>query len=326
MSGSYKSKRKKDFPCIRCDEHVKKTEKAVKCAMCDLWVHKSCEKMSDETFHVLDMQNEETGQCFWSCKSCKSYAMKFDKRIRDIESRVKTLEEENIPEMEEDIANAQKDIESLKERTKNLSDGGVSSGSASAVEVTTAVFDEMRERKSRSCNLIIHNLNEPGNDIKDRKERVAKDKEALNELFTVLELSINVEDSTRFAKRLGPANESSPRPLLVGITDDVKCKSVLEKSPNLSKKEKPWSEINIVRDLTKLQRKEESRMREEVEKKNEELSEDEMGNWKWKVVGRRGERKIVKIAIEEEEEGQGTSGGTKNRRKGPPRKKAATKE
>ena len=118
MSGSYKSKRKKDYPCIRCNEHVKKTDKAVKCAMCDLWVHKSCENMADETFNVLDMQNEETGQCFWSCKSCKSYAIKFDKRMRDIESRVKRLEDERIPEIEGDMANVQHDITELKELTK----------------------------------------------------------------------------------------------------------------------------------------------------------------------------------------------------------------
>ena len=73
---------------MRCNQHVKKTEKAVQCALCDLRVHKQCEQMSDETFKVLDTQNKEQGQCFWSCKSCHSYARKFDKRMRDMEKRV----------------------------------------------------------------------------------------------------------------------------------------------------------------------------------------------------------------------------------------------
>ena len=60
----YKSNRKKNYPCLRCNEHVKSNENAVKCALCDLWVHQSCEHMSNETFKVLDTQNEEIGQCF----------------------------------------------------------------------------------------------------------------------------------------------------------------------------------------------------------------------------------------------------------------------
>ena len=88
---AYKSKRKKEFPCLRCNEHVK----VIKCLMCELWVHKECEKMDDTTFSVLDMQHEETGQCFWSCRSCKTYALKFDRRMRALEKRVDDLEQEN---------------------------------------------------------------------------------------------------------------------------------------------------------------------------------------------------------------------------------------
>ena len=109
MATSYKSKRKRDYPCLRCGEHVKIIECAIKCALCDLWVHKTCENMNDETFNVLDLQNSETGQCFWSCKSCRSYALKFDKRMKAVEKRVQLLEEK-VPTLEADVTAAKNDI------------------------------------------------------------------------------------------------------------------------------------------------------------------------------------------------------------------------
>ena len=53
--------RKKDYPCISCKVHVKKNDKAVKCSLCDLWIHQACEGMSNETFNVLDTQNCDQG-------------------------------------------------------------------------------------------------------------------------------------------------------------------------------------------------------------------------------------------------------------------------
>ena len=61
---------------------------------------------------------------------------------------------------------------------------------------------------------------------------------------------------------------------------------VLAKSPTLAAMEYELSEINMVRDLTKLQRKEELKRREEVVKKNGDLDETDAENWVWKVVGR----------------------------------------
>ena len=43
-------------------------------------------------------------------------------------------------------------------------------------------------------------------------------------------------------------------------------------------KDDPWSSINIIRDLTKAQLKEEKEMRTEVEKRNSEITEEEKGN------------------------------------------------
>ena len=304
IMASYKSVRKKNYPCLRCQQHVKMTDKGVQCALCNLWVHQTCEQMSDETFAVLDTQNDQTGQCFWTCRSCKSYALKFDKRMRNLEHRMQVLEEDKVPAMAKDIEVAKQDIAKLKETTQNLATSSKELEGASHSNITASVLEEMKERESRRNNLIIHNLGEPDVDIIDSKERVERDLEKLQELFNMIEVDIVAKDRARFAKRLDPRNDENetPRPLLIGLKTLDNCISILDKSPDLADKSEPWCSINIVRDLTKAQRKEEKKMREDAENKNSQLTEDEKGNWKWMVVGRRGERKIVKTTVNQEGE------------------------
>ena len=43
-------------------KHVKINDYGVQCFLCDLWVHKACENISDETFKIFDLQNAESGQ------------------------------------------------------------------------------------------------------------------------------------------------------------------------------------------------------------------------------------------------------------------------
>jgi uncharacterized coiled-coil protein SlyX len=266
---SYQSSRKKNFPCLRCNIHVKKTERAVQCALCDLWVHKDCEGMSDETFSVLDTQNEEEGRCFWTCKSCHSYALKFDKRMRNVETRVAKIENETIPEISEKMSGMRTELDDLKGVTKNLQESSKKDDSSIHATITSAVLEEMKERETRRCNLIVHNIAEPGADVVQSKDRVEKDIEKLQELLGQIEVEVNVNETFRFAKRLGARDEGddTPRPLLIGFKERRYCDSILDKSHKLSDKEEPWSSVNIIRDLTKAQRKEEKEMRGEVERR-----------------------------------------------------------
>ena len=239
--------------------------------------------------------------------------------MKNIEKRVQDLEVDTIPVMEDSIKTMQTDIKSLQESNKKLSAAAQRNEGNTQESITAAVLEEMRERESRKNNLIIHNLEEPGAEFVDSKERMEKDIEKVQCLIDQIEVQINISDVCRFAKRLGPREESSgtPRPLLIGFKTVDHCNSILEKSPDLAKMDEPLSNINIIRDLTKTQRKEEKNLRVEADKKNAELSEEDQGNWKWVVVGRRGERKIVKIeVVREEEEGGSTSARGRGRGRG----------
>ena len=127
----------------------------------------------------------------------------------------------------------------------------------------------MKERETRKNNLIFHNLEEPGAEFVEGKERVMKDIERVQELLNEIDVQVSVKDESRFVKRLGPRNEAatSPRPLLIGFKSHDHCTSILEKSPDLAEKNEPWSIVNVIRDLTKTQRNDEKNMREEAEKK-----------------------------------------------------------
>ena len=294
---SYKSKRKKDYPCLRCGNHVKMTEHAVKCALCDLWVHKSCENMDDATFNVLDLQNQ-MGQCFWTCKSCHSFAFKFEKRMKDIDKRLQLIEDK-LPKVECDVTEIKTEIASLKSGMDNDQDKFIQIQS-NAVDV---VFEEMRDRESRKSNVVIHNLAEPPISVKSGTDRIAKDKVAVQDLCKVIGVDIDNVSAIKFAKRIG-AKQDNPdehRPLLVGFMSDETSHNVLDLSSGLKDLGDPWTNVNVIQDLTKKQRSEEKKMREEAAKRNKELSEDDAKNWLWKVVGRRGERHVVKAALSKEQ-------------------------
>ena len=161
---------------------------------------------------------------------------------------------------------------------------------------------------------MIHGFLEPQDTIENGAERMVADKANLQKVCDEIDCGVAVADEVKFCKRLGARGDTT-RPLLVGFKDTGSRSKILDNAHKLAEKGPTWQEISIVLDLTPMQRKEEDKLRVEVTTKNKELSEDEAKNWIWKVVGRRGERRMIKTAREEEqerggevEEGEGVAG------------------
>ena len=72
---------------------------------------------------------------------------------------------------------------------------------------------------------------------------------------------------------------------------------MLENARKLNDKDEPWKDVKIVQDLTAMQRGEEQKMRQEAQRLTDELNDDDKKNWLFKLVGRRGERRIVKVPV-----------------------------
>ena len=220
--------------------------------------------------------------------------------MRDIEKRVQELEV-SVPKFQEDLATVKLDVAAIKETNKKLAKDIKEVQGSSKEEVTTAVFNEIRERENRRTNLVFHNIEEPDSGIIEKDERIRKDKDAVREVCSSIGVDLDIDEESRFVTRLGAARENgNARPLLIGLKTNDVCTKILEKASGLARMEEPMSRINIVRDLTANQRKEEKDLHDKAEKRNSELSHEEKGNWKWTVVGRRGERRIVKLRLEEE--------------------------
>jgi hypothetical protein len=76
------------------------------------------------------------------------------------------------------------------------------------------ILEEINLREEKRKNVVIYGLDEP-TEVEGWK-RVKSDKRKLNEIFTVLELSMQAESDMEFCRRVGEKSDRA-RPLVVGF-------------------------------------------------------------------------------------------------------------
>jgi hypothetical protein len=208
------------------------------------------------------------------------YAQGINHRLKEVERRLDTVEESS-KKNEGSIARVEKKVEKIGERMETRM--GFSED---------AVFEEMREREAKRLNVIMHGVQE--SDAKERsgEKRIEWDMKEIEEIFKVLELSLTRED-VKFCRRVGEKGDS-PRALIVGFHTEYARSVLLRYTRYLADTE--YEDVSVMPDLTKRQRQEELTMKDEAERRNEEeLTEDDLAkNLCWKVVGQRGEKRLVK--------------------------------
>jgi len=152
------------------------------------------------------------------------------------------------------------------------------------------VFQELKDQQTRRKNIIIHNI--PESDDNDPRARKTHDNDNLKEILKIISLSSIKDDDIKYMNRIGEKRQTD-RPLLVSFRNQEHRDRVLENARFLKSSKK--ADISLIPDLTKRQRKEEDDLRKEMRKKNEDLNEEDHLNWEWRLVGIRGERKLVKM-------------------------------
>ena len=148
---------------------------------------------------------------------------------------------------------------------------------------------ETRERELRRKKVLIHRMEEAESaSVEERKEW---DLCSCANLFKALNLSWGRE-AIKFCRRIGERGEE-PRPMIVGFLREHQKEDLLDKAREL--KNTPFEEIGIMPDLTQEQRRDEGDMLKEAERRNGNLNAEEKAkNLKWMVVGRKGEKRIIK--------------------------------
>ena len=247
--------------------------------------------MSEAIYKEICNQFKAVGRHFWFCNSCISSSMVFKKQIDELNKRVTAVEStaktntENISNVTKDVEKVTKDVEKLQEeRTKD------------ADSSKREIFAELSERTAKKNNIVMHSVAEPDPSIRNGNDRKAEDLAAITDIGEALGIKLDAEKDIKFSARIGPRDDKadSPRPLLIGFRDTAVKEKILAEARHL-KNNTAFSHVGIVPDLTKQQRKEESEMRDEAEKRNENMDGEESLNYEWRLVGPKGEKRLQKL-------------------------------
>ena len=302
--------RKKDFPCLVCEVHVKKNDPAIQCNLCDLWVHQKCGKIGDALFKELIWQAENNGGATWSCRACRSASAKLNKQLTEVYKRVESLEaarkdqDQEIQTVKNSVTTMDKKVEAIAEKSTGMSE-----------QVKDFVFQELKDREEKKSNVVIHNLDEAGPKITQGKERKAVDMTYLAELFDVAKVKVNMDRDIKYVRRLGESRTNNTRPLLVGFYDSNLQQSILRNARNLANTN--FSEVSLCPDLTKRQRQEDTEVRKLCDQKNEARTGEDL-NFLWKAVAPKGQKRAVRVREEIQEVNRSSQEG-RGRGRGRPR-------
>ena len=277
----------KDSTCLGCNKKFTKSDYCVQCVVCSLWIHKTCSGLSDEGFKFISDQIQATGMAYWACKSCTTYAMGINHRVKQMEEKMEAMQHS----MNANTA-AVKEVEHKVERLDSAIQKKDEAVEKIVKKSELSIYDEMRERESRRLNVVFHGIGEKERVEGDTgKDRAAWDKKSCGNIFEALNLDMT-EEAVKFCRRLGEKGEE-PRPLLAGFYTEMERSKLLRNANKLEKT--VFSNVNVSADLTKKQRDEEKEMWKEAESRNEKLTEeDKSKNLQWLVVGARGEKRFVK--------------------------------
>jgi hypothetical protein len=255
----------------------------------------------------LEEQKKNTGLAYWACRPCIVYAQGITKRVQEIEKRLETVEErtkmtvENVGKLEQRVEKIGGQQDKMGEKLDRKIE-----------QSENRIFEELRERDAKKLNIIMHGVKEAAGGERSGERRAAWDMEKIVEVFVFLELGLTEED-VKFCRRVGERGEA-PRALVVGFHTEAARGQILRYAKYLA--ETDYEHISILPDLTRRQRLEESNMDEEVRRRNEEeLTEDDVAkNLCWKVVGQRGEKRMIKgYSRGAGGHGAGTRAGTRGR-------------
>ncbi|MEW8548754.1 MAG: hypothetical protein AB2693_35075 [Candidatus Thiodiazotropha sp.] len=257
-------------PCKGCEKMV--SDKGLQCSFCDNWFCHPCTELTQAVLKSLD---DTPDSLMWFCKvcttalpglkkllvrvtTCESEQSNMKKRLNNLEEKGETLENKNV-EIEKRLGALEK-----QENSKTVQDAEVN-----LTHVVDNVLSERADQEKRKFNLICSNLRE--SDKTSPSERRADDLELMQDLLLnklEVDSSIEITELVRLGKR---GNESNrPRPLRFRV-QDLESKNILLRAGKYLRNSSDESvkDIYITPDLTKNQRDEAYKLRQEKKLREE---------------------------------------------------------
>lgn len=287
--------------CGTCTKEVKKTDAAVRCDICQLWHHTSCENVTEAMYSLIqEMVKEDQTDCLhWYCGKCNRVAKNIMCNLTQLTERQEMLEQQ-IARLDQKVDHQVSQVhtslkglsEKVEENTDKLKEFETSSkkheGSVDEERIMSELREserkttaELEERSKRSKNLIIFRLPEHG----------SKDNDVISKLLDELDTH-----KPRETRRLGKYSEEKNRPVRLSFKDRSERDDVLQSFHKL-KKEKTAAEtedkegkkqddsiclqVAMTRDRTPQEREEEEALYKEWKGKKSEsdASGDEKAVW-----------------------------------------------
>ena len=188
---------------------------------------------------------------------------------------------QNSPRVDSDLSNVKK----LEERVQTLEQRSMFE--MPQMGEGTHMPNEVQLRERKRNNLILFGLHEVGQDGGSDQDLVAT-------LFDDLGIEIDLAETSII--RVGRACAGGWRPIIIKLKNRETKAHILFKAKNLKNNAK-WKGISIAHDLTKMQCQEakamEMRLRKTAHEKNAQLTESQRSEKIWKIVGGRGNRRLM---------------------------------
>ena len=282
------------WPCLKCGKSV--TRSGVRCGVCFLWVHVKCQNMPKEMYNFLKAPAKYQGFT-WRCDSCSASAAMLDDKV--------TALKKELNEVKDRMVATEGNVQEVTRKVENVEKSRTRWRRCSRERARRERVEETREREQRKKNVVIYRVPEIEGTTSTVEQRKEWDLGRCDLLFKALKTPLD-KTAIRFCRRIGERGEE-PRPMVVGFNREWQKEDLLDMAREL--RNTPFSEVGIAPDLTQEQRKEEAELAAEAEKRNRQLSEDDVSkNLLWKVVGRKGEKRLLKVTAREEDRNQMNEG------------------
>ena len=286
--------------CFKCEEVFDKEDAQVSCEICHQDFHHDCFGVPSSIINRLSKMSY-----ILCCESCNGNCKNFLAKIARNEERIDKIETtlaaacSNTSELQNVVSLVQSDVSNLGERLENLErdmheskvtyaqvaqknvELTKAAGNASDVNSSIQITKGINDRESRKQNVVFSG-------IAESEDVSAIVKEVLEKL--------NVQTTPTTVKRIGAVREGFSRKVFVRFPSENVAEDVLRKKYKLRESSEEWMRsIYINEDLSREQRDFLSNMYQEMESKNEKLSEN--AKWKYIVAGRRSRPFIKKIDV-----------------------------
>ncbi|XP_069109401.1 uncharacterized protein MCAP_0864-like [Argopecten irradians] len=262
-----------------------------------------CLDKGDNEYAVLSKSN-----AMWFCAPCRVHIEKNINNEKMIEQKCKEIMNEfetRITQIESELKNKcdeNKVRDIIKEEMATGVNRETQSLSTEAPKTTTntqEVLSELEDRKKRENNIICFGIEEQTSN--EGSERKRKDEKTIRDILSACKLNKELLDSITKVVRLGKIKkpesnakeneDAKPRPILVSF-GSIEDKKLFFKNIRELQTTKEYKSVRISNDLTKTERENEAKLRDDANRMNTEKSQS--GKYVFRVRGPPWDRKIVR--------------------------------